>query len=392
MKTLFRVQTVATGMAMFAMFFGAGNVMFPLILGQQVGNLNGIAMIGLLITAVGVPLLGLMSMILFRGDYRTFFARIGRLPGLLIAIVIMLAIGPFGGIPRCIALSYDTAILSVPDLSLGWFNLASVVVIFLFAWRESRIIDLLGYLLTPLLLLSLCVIIVMGWIGHPPAESVDMTPVGAFLQGFFQGYNTLDLMAAMFFATVVVASLKLHFAGEEQREHRRLVAGIALRASLIAGVLLGLIYLGLSYIASFHASNLTEVGGAQLLGALAFHLLGGHAGWVANIAVALTCLTTSVALAAVFADFLQHEIFRNRVNYVWSLVITLAVTYVMAYLRFSGIVAFVAPVAVACYPALIVLAICNLFHKLYDFKPVKGPVYAVFALTLIVWGVMKMVG
>jgi branched-chain amino acid:cation transporter, LIVCS family len=387
MKTLFRVQTLATGLAMFSMFFGAGNVMFPLLLGQRVGDQNWIAMVGLLITAVGVPLLGLMSMTLFRGDYHKFFSRIGRVPGLFVAIVIMLILGPFGAIPRCVGLSYDTAVLTMPSLSLAWFNLGAVFVIFIFAWKESRVIDLLGYALTPLLLFSLCIIIVMGWIGHPAAQPVDLSGGRAFLIGFLEGYNTLDLMAAMFFATVVVASLKLHFAGEERQEHRRLVAAIALRASCIAGFLLALIYIGLSFAAAYYAPYLEEVGGAQLLGALAYHLLGPYAGWVANIAVALTCLTTSLALAAVFADFLQHEILRGRISYLWSLLITLVITYLMSYLRFSGIVKFVSPIAVAFYPALIMLAICNLLYKLYDFKPVKVPVYTVFALTLIIWGV-----
>lgn len=387
MKTLVRVQTLATGLAMFSMFFGAGNVIFPLLLGQRVGEQNWIAMVGLLITAVGVPLLGLMSMALFRGDYHSFFSRIGRWPGLLVSIVIMLILGPFGAIPRCIGLAYDTAVLTLPNLSLTWFNLCSVVVVLVFARKEGRIIDLLGYLLTPLLLLSLCIIIIKGWIGHPAPQPVEISGAQAFLVGLLEGYNTLDLMAAMFFATVVVASLKLHFAGEERREHRRLVAAIALRASLVAGLLLGLIYIGLSYAAAYYAPHLNEVDGAQLLGVLAFHLLGPHAGWVANSAVALTCLTTAVALAAVFADFLQHEITKGRIGYFRSLIITLVVTFFMSYLRFSGIVKFVAPVAVALYPALITLAICNMFYKLYDFKPVKIPVYTVFALTLIVWGV-----
>jgi len=109
MKPKIQSNTLSTGLAMFSMFFGAGNVVFPLAMGQYAQDKNFFAILGLLITAVGVPFLGLMSMTLFDGDYRKFFGRIGKIPGFIIALAIMALIGPFGAMPRVIALSYSTA-------------------------------------------------------------------------------------------------------------------------------------------------------------------------------------------------------------------------------------------------------------------------------------------
>src|SRR5688572_6620310 len=122
MQNSARSNTIATGLAMFSMFFGAGNVVFPLAIGQYAQDKNIFAIIGLLITAVGVPFLGLISMTLFDGDYRRFFARMGKIPGFLSALVIMGLIGPFGALPRCIALSYSTVSTYIPGVSLSLFS------------------------------------------------------------------------------------------------------------------------------------------------------------------------------------------------------------------------------------------------------------------------------
>lgn len=365
---------------MFSMFFGAGNVMFPLFLGLEAGDKNSFAMMGLVLTAIVVPLLGLMSMILFQGDYRLFFGRIGRMPGFLIALLIMLVLGPFGGIPRCIVLSFDTAQLSFPELSHFWFLVVSCGVIFLFAFRESRIIDLLGYLLTPFLLLSLMVIIVAGFIGHPAPAAVDQSKTALFLEGVQTGYGTLDLLAALFFSTVVLASLRRHALEGGELTERRMVP-ISFRASLIAGTLLGVIYVGLSFVAAFYARDLVGVEKSQVLGTLALGLMGPYAGWIANVAVALTCLTTAVALAAVFADFLERAIFGGRVSYLVCLIATLVVTFLISRLDFTGIMAYIGPIAALCYPALITLAIVNIAYKLWGFPYVKIPFYTVLGLT-----------
>ena len=154
-------NTLSTGLAMFSMFFGAGNVVFPLALGQIAQDSNFFAILGLLISAVCVPFLGLISMTLFDGNYQNFFERIGKVPGFLVMLCILGLIGPFGAIPRCIALSYSTLELYFPGMSLPLFSIASCLIIFAFTAKKNSI-GILGYVLTPLLLFSLLFIIVKG--------------------------------------------------------------------------------------------------------------------------------------------------------------------------------------------------------------------------------------
>src|SRR5262245_32752684 len=171
MVTLARSRSTiwSTGLAMFSMFFGAGNIVFPLALGQFTQDKNFYGIVGLILTAVCVPLLGLMAMMLYDGNYSSFFRRIGRVPGFLVTLLILGLIGPFGGIPRCIAISYAT-LEAFRFETLSWMNLPlfsaiSCVLIFLFTFRPGKVLDLLGYVLTPILLLSLAVIVTKGlWI------------------------------------------------------------------------------------------------------------------------------------------------------------------------------------------------------------------------------------
>lgn len=380
-------NTLATGLAMFAMFFGAGNVVFPLALGQIAQDKNLFAILGMLITAVGVPFLGLIAMTLFDGNYKNFFGRLGNVPGFLVAIVIMGLIGPFGAIPRCIALSYSTAKMFLPGISLEIFSLVSCFVIWAFTFRRNTILDTLGYVLTPILLLSLGIIIVKGMFDAPIAPEASHEKFTIFLKGLKDGYQTMDLLGAFFFSSVVIACLKDATPGAEHN-HKRLIF-TSLKASGIAAFLLAIIYVGFSYVASFHSDALYDVPSDELISRIAIHILGPYAAILACVAVALTCLTTAIALAAVSAEFIHKDITLNKVSYGTSLIVTLAITYFVSTLNFKGIVAFLAPILQVGYPALILLSAINIAFKLYHFKPVKLPVLAVFLLSLSLYFIEK---
>jgi len=377
---------IATGLAMFSMFFGAGNVVFPLALGQIAQDKNLFAILGMLITAVGVPFTGLIAMTLFDGDYKSFFARIGKIPGFLVALFIMGLIGPFGAMPRCIALSYSTIKTFLPDISLPLFSAISCVIIWLFTFRRNSIIDTLAYILTPLLLGSLGIIIIKGlWMASDSPASSGHDELTIFLKGLKDGYQTMDLLGAFFFSSVIIACLKTNIESSngliEEGTHRALVL-TTLKASVIGASLLALAYIGFSFVASFHSENLTNIPSDELISKVAIHVLGPNAAIIACIAVALACLTTAIALAAVFAEFIHEDITFNRLGYGPSLIITLITTYFISTLDFTGIAAFLAPILQICYPALIMLCLLNILYKLYNFQPVKIPVLVVFLISL----------
>ena len=180
MREFLKSNTLSTGLAMFSMFFGAGNVVFPLIIGQQAQDQNLTATLGLLITAVIVPFLGLWAMAICQGDYHKFFDKIGKVPGFLMTLFVLLIIGPFGALPRTVTLSFSTLSLYLPNMTAPVFSLIACAVIFLFTFRRSRIIELLGLILTPVLLLCLGLIIVKGFINYTPPTASDVSASAIF--------------------------------------------------------------------------------------------------------------------------------------------------------------------------------------------------------------------
>lgn len=371
---------IATGLAMFSMFFGAGNVVFPLALGKIAQNQNFFAIIGMLLTAVCVPFIGLIAMALFDGDYKKFFGRIGKVPGFIVAACIMGLIGPFGAIPRCIALSYSTAKAFLPSISLPIFSLISCAIIFLFTYRRNKIMEFLGYVLTPILLGSLAIIVGVGIYYRQEQAIAEFSPFSIFLKGLLDGYKTMDLLGAFFFSSVIVLGLKDALPKNENSRQKLLLT--TLKASFIGAVLLGATYIGFSYVASFHSHALTNIPSDQLISGVAVHVLGPYASIIACVAVAFACLTTAIALSSVFAEFVKEEIFFNKIGYKPALIGTLAITFFVSTLNFTGIASFLEPILMICYPALIVMTFLNILYKLYDFKPIKLPVLSVFLISL----------
>jgi LIVCS family branched-chain amino acid:cation transporter len=376
-----KARTLATGFAMFSMFFGAGNFVFPMALGQYAKDKTFFTALGFLISGIGVPFLGLISIILFNGNYKNFFERIGKIPGFVLITAIMALIGPFGAIPRCIALSYSTTQIFLPDFSLYLFSLIACIVIFSLSIRKNAVTEILGYVLTPFLLITLTILILKGLLtSSPPPNSVD-SPFSLFKEGFLTGYQTMDLLGAFFFSSVILNYLDEKEKPEGLKNQKEIILQ-ALIASLIGASLLGIVYIGLNYAAAFHSSNLNGVPQDELPGRLATLILGPYAGVVACGAVSLACLTTAIALAAVFAEFVHVDFSKGYISYSTALILTLLISYFVSTLHFTGIVAFLTPILQVCYPSLILLSILNIAHKLSHFKPVKVPVYTLFIITL----------
>lgn len=379
-----RASIWSTGLAMFAMFFGAGNIVFPLALGQLTQNKNFFGISGLIITAVLVPLMGLLAMLLFNGDYGAFFRRIGKVPGFLVAVMILGLIGPFGGIPRCITISFSTlnafGLEGIKGVNLTTFSLVSCIVIYLFTFKPSRLLTLLGYVLTPILLASLGFIAVKGFLQMPHPAASSFTGWSAFSHGVLEGYNTMDLLAAFFFSSVVLLCLRK---GKQTGADNQRIIGVACIGSLIAAVLLTGVYLCFSQLAAGFSSDLANVQNHQMLGALAYQILGPYAGLVASVAVAFACLTTEIALTVVFAEFLHKTLFKEKFSYAVSLLITLILSFLISTLHFEGISTFLVPILQVCYPALIVLCILNILHKVYGIQSVKRIFYGTVLLSLV---------
>jgi len=382
MKPKANSSTLAAGFAMFSMFFGAGNVVFPLAIGQYAQDMNVYAILGLLLTGVGVPFLGLISMTLFNGNYEHFFERIGKVPGFLVITLIMIMIGPFGALPRLITVSHATFNVYFPGISLMVFSGVSCLLIFLLTFKKNKIVDILGVYLTPVLLFSLFAIIVLGYYYSPEAPLSYHDPSKVFFLGLKTGYETMDLLGAFFFSSVVLSCQESPTPDTDEKVNYRNIIFQALRASVIGSVLLSFVYIGFSSIASGFSGSLEGLERAELLGKLALIVLGQSAGVFAILAVALACLTTAIALAVVFSEFIHRDLLPEKVSYLPCLIVTLLATFYFSTMSFSGISAFLKPILEVTYPALIVLTLCNIAHKLWHMNIVKTPVAITFLFSL----------
>jgi len=382
-KRLLNMQSFGLGLAIFSMFFGAGNLIFPLALGQFAGDKTLSAIAGLILTAVLMPIAGVIAMVLFEGNYSQFFGRLGKIPGLLLALTVISLLGPLGSTPRCIALSYATFHAISPGLSSLAFSALSCEIIFFCAVRKNRLLALLGWGLTPLLLGLLGIIIVMGLISAPAASTSASSHLALCLHGLREGYNTMDLLAAFFFSSVILNLLRSKLGEEELQNGTHLRT--AYQASVIGALLLALVYVGFSYLAAFHGQDLATHSKESLLALLITKIAGPYAGIVVSITVGLACLTTAIALISAYADFMHREILKEKVSYELILAASLLVTMWVSTFEFGGIAAFLGPVLQICYPGLIALTMLNIAHRLHGFMPIKRMVLGTFLLSTIIY-------
>ncbi|MBN9378320.1 MAG: hypothetical protein BGO14_06625 [Chlamydiales bacterium 38-26] len=362
-------KTVAIGLAMFSMFFGAGNVIFPLVIGHYAQDKTLFAVLGLLITAVAVPFAGLITMIMFDGDQKRYFGVLGKIPGFLMALMIITLLGPLGSTPRCIALAYSTIKLSFGELSAPLFNALACVIIYVFTYQKKYILNWLGYFLTPLLLGSLAFIIVKGLFTAEVQHTMSESSLSIFLQGLKEGYNTMDLLAALFFSSIILHSIKETLLVHPEQKMTTLV----LRACGIGAFLLAATYIGFSYVASYHSHALSIKGIEQLLGAITLKIMGPSAGLWVCFTIALACLTTAIALCNVFAEFVSIRVFNHKISYKQALIGTLLTTFIVANWEFAGISAFLGPVLMICYPILMLLTAYNMVRIFLEGKKLQRP-------------------
>jgi LIVCS family branched-chain amino acid:cation transporter len=370
---------VSTGFALFAMFFGSGNLVFPLLVGIESQGHYLISSLGIIFTGVLVPFLGVFAMLLYKGETHEFLGTMGGFAKFWFPLIALSLMGPFGVLARCITVAHGSFTLLFPDCSLIVFSLAFCGIIFLLTTNKSQIIPFLGSALTPFLLLFLLAIIVAGiWYGQT-VEPFDSNYWPAFREGALQGYQTMDLLAAFFFSTFVIKHLSNHFSATSDNSQ---LVKVFIKSALLGGGLLAIVYCGLVYLGATFASDLKGIAPQMLLGIISQKTLGALSAPVVCSAVILACFTTAVVLTSLFADFFKQQVCRESIHSSLSLLLTLLIAFGVSTREFSGIATFLAPILETLYPALIVLTLINIAHKLGSIKLRRWPVILTFAMKL----------
>lgn len=374
---------ITTGLAIFAMLFGAGNLIFPVQLGILAGDKTHIGLIGFIISGVLIPIMGLIGMSLFDGDVKAFFYRMGKIPGALLIFFCMLIIGPLFVMPRIIALSYDLMQPFMPEISRLTFGLIFGLLTFVACYKKNAIVSLLGNILSPIKLLTLFTIIIMGlWYCKPLAVSTQ-NGWDIFFINFKEGYKTLDLMATIFFAYIIISILRKTLSAEITN-NKKTMAKIMLQSGLIGGALLAIVYIGMAYAGAIHGQEFASLGIGEKFIETVRAIIGNNGALFISATILIACLSTMIALGTVVSEYLRIDIFNNKISYTSSLAVVLVLTSIMAKFKLDDLLGFYVPVMDISYPVLIALTVCNIGYKLFGFKPVKTPVYLTF-IFMFIW-------
>ena len=362
---------IATSLTLFSMFFGAGNLIFPPIMGASAGTNLTPAMIGFLIGGVALPVISIITIALSGTDIRDLVSRAGKPFGLVFSVMVYLSIGAFYALPRTGAVSFSTAVAPI----IGTKSLtASIIFSFIFfaiafylCWNPGHIIDALGKVLTPILLGLLVLLVFLCLASLPashdaPTGEYTASPLAA---GLLEGYMTMDSIAALAFGIIVVTSLGHTGGGIGAKVVRRTST-----AAIIAGSLLGIGHV------IPNAQSYSD--GATLLADAAQMTMGWPGQIVFGLIVLTACMTTAVGLIAATSEFFHRLL--PQVSYrAWMIVFTI-ISFALSSAGLSSVLAIAVPIITFLYPVAITVVFVTIITH-----PMRLATSALWTFRLSAW-------
>ena len=356
-KKKFGADSIVVGFALFSMFFGAGNVIFPPYLGFGAGTqwVNGFLFY--FIADIGLALFALFTLLKVGGS-ENITGRIGSVASNILMSAIILCIGPMVAIPRTAATTFEMSVAPlISGVSPVIFSVAFFIVVLLLSIRQSAVIDVVGKVLTPALLIGLLVLIIKGIIS-PLGSIVNPHVDSSFVivNGRKSGYQTMDVLAALAFGIIILKSAQ-EKGYSDGRESSKMIRA----AAVIAGVLLLIVYFGLTYLGATSASLFSlDISRAELVIGIVERLLGKVGLVIFAVVVALACMTTAVALVSSAASFFE-KLTKGRLSYATLVIIICVSSAVISNLGLDRIVAVASPILDIVYPPTLVLIALSWF-------------------------------
>lgn len=358
----------AIGFMLFALFFGAGNLIFPAQLGQLSGENLWPAIIGFLVTGVGLPLLGIIA-IAYSGskNLEELASRVSPVYGVFFTALLYLTIGPFFAIPRTGTVGFEVGVIPfVPEgseqLALFIFTLIFFGIAMVFSLFPAKLVDNVGKILAPALVILLVAMLVyalinpMSSIGEAQGSYAD----SSFVTGFLEGYNTMDALASLVFAIIVINAIRA-FGVKDKHQ----ILSVATKTGLIAIGLLGIIYAGIAYLGATSTGllGILDNGGNVLSGA-ANHFFGTFGLLLLAVMTILACLTTAIGLIVANAEYFHTLI--PSVSYKVLVVIFATFSFIIGNFGLANIIAYSIPVLMFLYPLAIVLMMLTFLSPLFN--------------------------
>lgn len=379
-------DSIVVGFALFAMFFGAGNVVFPPYLGMRAGEQWANGFLFYFIADIGLALVAMFA-ILHAGGADNITGRIGHAASNVLMCAVILCIGPMVAIPRTAATTLEMSVTPFfSGMSPVVFSIIFFAVILLLSIKQSAVIDIVGKILTPALLIGLLVLIVKGFVS-PIGDIID-TGVSASevtVNGIKSGYQTMDVLAAMAFGIIILSS-----ADEKGYTDSKSAAKMIGIAAALSGVLLMIVYFGLTYLGATASTVFpTDISRANLVIGIVELLLGKAGLIIFAIVVALACITTAVALVSSAASFFA-KLADDKISYSVFVVVICVSSAIISNLGLDMIIAIATPVLDIVYPPMLVLILLSWFgdklHKSVYVSSVAGSLIASVLATASLYG------
>lgn len=358
-QSLSKFDIMGLGFMTFAFFLGAGNIIFPPLAGFLAGEHLPSAMSGFLLTAVGLPLVTLIAAALAGGGLPTMCRYLPPTVVAVMATAVFIIIGPAFAAPRTGLVAYEMGLKPFLDnptqTTLTLYTVGFFGLVLLLSLNQGRLLDAVGKILTPILLLLLIGLAIAVFVNpqgiQPPVDELYLAQ--PFVKGFLEGYNTMDTFAALMFGMLILDVLRQKGVTDKRAQSRYLMI-----AALIAAAGLGFVYISLFILGGTSLGVVdSATNGGEIISAYVFSLFGAPGLWALALIVSLACITTAVGLVSACADYF-HNLTRKFSYRIWVVLMASACTLV-ANVGLNTLIAVSVPVLVAFYPVAIALVLAT---------------------------------
>lgn len=379
-------ETVFVASMLFGMLFGAGNLIFPVSMGQMAGSQVWKAAAGFLVTAVGIPLLGVIALGVSRKEgLLELSSMVGRKYGIFFTCALYLTIGPFFAIPRCATVSFTVggrAFIPAENeiVALGIFSLLFFALVLYFSLRPGQILTWVGKVLNPLFLCFLGLLLIRALLS-PMGAAANAEPVGAYaeiplFQGFLEGYNTMDVLAGLAFGIIVVNVIRSLGVAEPAA-----VAANTIKSGFFSCLLMGGIYVLVAVVGAQSRSAFeASANGGEGLADIAGYYFGKAGTWILAVTVTLACLKTAVGLITSCGETFEKMFSKGPSYKIWTIIFCSA-SFLIANLGLNKIIAFSVPVLMFLYPLAVTLILLAVIGKIFSYD--RKVFVSVTVLTLL---------
>lgn len=370
-KRLTIQQRLLVAGTLFGMFFGAGNLIFPVHLGQMAGSNAIAATIGFIITAVGIPIFGVAAIAITHSDgLQTLSSKVGKGYGIFFTCLLYLTIGPLFAIPRCATVSFTTGIAPLlAENTPEWpFLLVFSAVFFgfvlFFSLRPGKITVWIGKIINPLFLIFFAVLVIAALLspGAPVSsiEPIESYRSNAFFPALIEGYGTMDAIAGLAFGIVVIDVIRRMGVDNDDT-----IAEDVLSSGLLTGALMALIYV-VSIVVGAQSRGLFELSenGGIALTQIAGHYLGGVGLFILAFTITFACLKTSIGLVTACAETFS-KMTNGKISYrSWAILFTVF-SFAVSNIGLSAIIEYSIPMLMLIYPPAIALILLAFLGKFF---------------------------